>query len=615
MSVLDKVNSSNDIKQLNREELPALCNELREMIIHTVANNGGHLSSNLGAVELTVALHRVYDSSNDRILFDVGHQCYSHKIITGRKEAFDSIRTYHGLSGFPKPYESDDDPFVAGHASDSISVALGMAKARTLLHADYSVVSVIGDGALTGGPAYEGLVNAAASKEPLVVVLNDNNMSIGQNVGGTANFLQRIRVKSTYVSFKKWFRNTFGHFKKFYSWAHSLKEKVKDRLLPDNIFADMGFEYLGPIDGHNLDQLESVLTLAKDMTGPVLVHVLTQKGRGYKFAENDPEKYHGVGPFSVSTGELITQKLCFSDVFGKTLCELAEKDSRIVGLTAAMAAGTGLEEYSKRFPTRFFDVGIAESHAVAEAAAMAKQGLIPVFSVYSSFLQRAYDMLIEDVSLQNAHVVLAVDRAGIVGNDGETHHGLFDISFLSSVPNMTVLCPASFAELRVMLEKAIFEIKGPVAIRYPRGSQGDYIECSDGPAEILNTGSDITMVGYGTEINELIKAADCLKEKGISAEVIKLNQLKPYKYDLVLQSLRKTGKLFIPEEACSSGCIGYKILTCAAREGVLLSKAVLINCGEGIVPHGSVSQLKKDYGLDSDSIVKKVAEIHGQNST
>ena len=458
MSILEKINSSADIKALSRAELPALCEELRRFEIESVARTGGHLASNLGTVELTVALHRVYDTRKDRLIFDVGHQSYTHKIITGRRDQFGTLRQRGGISGFPKPNEAPDDAFIAGHASTSVSAALGMARARTLQGADYDVVAVIGDGALTGGLSYEGLCNAAASGEPLVIILNDNNMSISENVGGMARLLQTQRLKPGYTSFKKWFRNVSSRTRWIYDLTHRVKEWLKSRILPSNVFSDLGLHYLGPVDGHNLVQLENAIRLARDLRKPVLLHVLTVKGKGCPYAEAHPDKYHGVGPFDPVTGEVASAGVGFSDKLGEYLCEFAEQDRRIVAITAAMAGGTGTECFAAKYPERFFDVGIAEGHAVTMAAGMAKQGLVPVFAVYSSFLQRGFDMLIHDAALMGLHIVFCVDRAGLVGSDGETHQGLFDISYLGAVPGMAVLCPASFAELREMLRFAKLEI-------------------------------------------------------------------------------------------------------------------------------------------------------------
>ena len=609
MSILERINSSNDIKKLPEEELEPLCQELRDYMISSISRTGGHLASNLGAVELTVALHRVYDTSRDRVVFDVGHQSYVHKIITGRRDSFCTLRQHGGLSGFPKPYESEDDAFIAGHASNSVSVALGMARARTLSHADYDVATIIGDGALSGGLAYEGLANAAASGEPLVVILNDNNMSINENVGGTAHLLESLRVRPGYISFKRWYRDVFTKLPGLYKFNHAIKEWLKKRLLPGNVFSGMGMYYLGPVDGHDIGKLETVIRWARELRKPVLVHVVTQKGKGYKYAEEHPEKFHGVGRFDIETGELHDSGDCFSAKMGESLSRLADNDGRIIGITAAMSSGTGMDVFSAAHPDRFFDVGIAEGHAVSMAGGMAKQGMVPVFAVYSSFLQRGYDMLIHDVALQNLHVVFCVDRAGLVGSDGETHHGVFDVSYLSSVPDMTVLCPASYAELETMLRAAIYDINGSVAIRYPRGGEGKYTACNTAPETLLREGRDVTLVCYGIMTNEVLDAAERLAAEGISAEVIKLSMIKPPDFDLVMRSLRKTGKLLISEDVCEAGCVGSRILEEAAINKTHVRAAKLLNLGEGIVPHGTVAELLHDFGLDADGIVSAAMEM------
>lgn len=609
MSILERINSSNDIKKLPEEELEPLCQELRDYMISSISRTGGHLASNLGAVELTVALHRVYDTSRDRVVFDVGHQSYVHKIITGRRDSFCTIRQHGGLSGFPKPYESEDDAFIAGHASNSVSVALGMARARTLSHADYDVAAIIGDGALSGGLAYEGLANAAASGEPLVVILNDNNMSINENVGGTAHLLESLRVRPGYISFKRWYRDVFTKLPGLYKFNHAIKEWLKKRLLPGNVFSGMGMYYLGPVDGHDIGKLETVIRWARELRKPVLVHVVTKKGKGYKYAEEHPEKFHGVGRFDIETGELHDSGDCFSAKMGESLSRLADNDGRIIGITAAMSSGTGMDVFSAAHPDRFFDVGIAEGHAVSMAGGMAKQGMVPVFAVYSSFLQRGYDMLIHDVALQNLHVVFCVDRAGLVGSDGETHHGVFDVSYLSSVPDMTVLCPASYAELETMLRAAIYDINGSVAIRYPRGGEGKYTACNTAPETLLREGRDVTLVCYGIMTNEVLDAAERLAAEGISAEVIKLSMIKPPDFDLVMRSLRKTGKLLISEDVCEAGCVGSRILEEAAINEIHVRAAKLLNLGEGIVPHGTVAELLHDFGLDADGIVSAAMEM------
>lgn len=609
MSILERINSSNDIKKLPEEELEPLCQELRDYMISSISRTGGHLAANLGAVELTVALHRVYDTSRDRVVFDVGHQSYVHKIITGRRDSFCTLRQHGGLSGFPKPYESEDDAFIAGHASNSVSVALGMARARTLSHADYDVAAIIGDGALSGGLAYEGLANASASGEPLVVILNDNNMSINENVGGTAHLLESLRVRPGYISFKRWYRDVFTKLPGLYKFNHAIKEWLKKRLLPGNVFSGMGMYYLGPVDGHDIGKLETVIRWARELRKPVLVHVVTKKGKGYKYAEEHPEKFHGVGRFDIETGELHDSGDCFSAKMGESLSRLADNDGRIIGITAAMSSGTGTDVFSAAHPDRFFDVGIAEGHAVSMAGGMAKQGMVPVFAVYSSFLQRGYDMLIHDVALQNLHVVFCVDRAGLVGSDGETHHGVFDVSYLSSVPDMTVLCPASYAELETMLRAAIYDINGSVAIRYPRGGEGRYTACNTAPETLLRDGRDVTLVCYGIMTNEVLDAAERLAAEGISAEVIKLSMIKPPDFDLVMRSLRKTGKLLISEDVCEAGCVGSRILEEAAINETHVRAAKLLNLGEGIVPHGTVAELLHDFGLDADGIVSAAMEM------
>ncbi len=613
MSVIEKINCSKDVKELSRDELELLCSELRKFEIENIAKTGGHLASNLGAVELTVALHRVYDTSVDRLVFDVGHQCYTHKIITGRRDMFHTLRQYGGISGFPKPNESPDDAFIAGHASNSVSVALGMARARTLNKEDYNVVAVIGDGALTGGLAYEGLSNAAASGEPMVIILNDNNMSISENVGGISRLLQMMRMRPGYLNFKKWYRAVLKKAPALYKATHKIKEWLKSWMLPDNIFSEMGLEYLGPIDGHNLDSLEKAIRLARDMQAPVLVHVITRKGKGCSYAETHPDKYHGVGCFDADTGVITANETTFSDKFGEYLCQFAEEDKRIVAITAAMAGGTGTECFAVKYPDRFFDTGIAEEHAAAMAAGMAKQGLIPVFAVYSTFLQRSYDMLIHDVSLQRLHVVFCVDRAGLVGSDGETHQGVFDVSYLSSVPGMTILAPASFQELHDMLIYALHDIDGPVAVRYPRGGEGDYKDSQGAAESVLRHGNDVTIVCYGTMVNEALKAAEKLASCGISAEVIKLGMLCPNDFRLCLESLKKTGRLLVAEEVCESGCIGSKIITAAAENGISFRGVRLLNLGEGIVSHGKVSELLHERGIDASGIAEAVQELCGSN--
>lgn len=604
LNILDQIQSPSDLKKLPEDQLPQLCQEIRSFLVNSVSKTGGHLASNLGVVELTVALHRVYDTSRDRLLFDVGHQSYVHKMLTGRKDAFHTLRQFGGLAGFPKPKESVHDAFIAGHASTAISTALGMARARTLLGEDYDVVALIGDGALTGGLAYEGLQDAGQSKEPMVIILNDNGMSIHKNVGGMASLLSKQRVKPGYLRFKQFYRDTVGKVKPLYNALHTVKENVKDTVLPDTMFDDMGFYYIGPVDGHDIPELERMLRWARDLRQPVILHVVTQKGRGIPYTEAAPEKYHGVGKFDPVTGELPPKKDDFSKIFGDTMLDLASEEPKLVGITAAMASGTGLEAFSAAYPDRFFDVGIAEGHAVTMASAMAKQGLLPVFAVYSSFLQRGYDMLLHDAAIQNLHVVFAVDRAGIVGNDGDTHNGVFDVGYLGSVPGMTIYTPASFAELRYFLRKAVCEVKGPVAVRYPRGGEGDYQSLRTEAAALLQGGGDITLVTYGILTNEAIRAAEILDSRGIHADLFKMGQILPVESEAIMESLRKTRKLLVVEEVCSIGSLGRRLLYEAESAGICLDAYRLLDLGEGLVPHGDTKVLWEQFELNADSLVR-----------
>lgn len=612
--ILDSIHSPEDVKTLTNSEAAELCKELRGFLIKYISQTGGHLASNLGAVELTVAIHRVFDTSKDRLVFDVGHQCYVHKALTGRKELFSTLRQFHGLSGFPKPYESEHDAFIAGHASNSVSVALGMARARTIQHQDYHVLALIGDGALSGGLAYEGLNNAGASREPLIVILNDNGMSINPNVGAIAKHLARLRSRPAYYHFKKWYRGLFGAQpteKGLYRFNHYLKTNLKRTLWPtSSLFENMGFTYLGPIDGHDLDRLCNVLQWAKEQRSPVVVHVNTVKGKGYSFAEENPGKFHGPGPFDPETG-LMKKMFCetFSSTFGKTILDCAKQDSRVCAITAAMEDGTGLRPFAKAFPDRFFDVGIAEGHGASMAAGMAKQGLLPVFAVYSSFLQRSYDMLIHDIALQRLHVVLAVDRAGLVGADGATHHGCFDALFLSEIPGFTVLCPANFAEQRRMLRRALFEYNGPVAVRYPRGGEGNYRDNSgDEPIVCLREGTDVTLLTYGTLIDEVLAAAELLVKQGISAKVLKLNQIAPLDYQTLAPFFTDCRCLCAVEDSFGAGCVGQRITAVLAEHGRAPQRLILQNLGRNFCHEGTIRQLRHSIGLDAEGIVRAVTE-------
>jgi 1-deoxy-D-xylulose-5-phosphate synthase len=614
--ILERIQSPADIKKLNERETVCLCQELREYLLREVSKTGGHLASNLGVVELTVAIHKVFDTQTDRLVFDVGHQCYVHKALTGRRELFDTLRQFNGLSGFPKPYESEHDAFIAGHASNSVSVALGMARARTIQQADYNVLALVGDGALSGGLSFEGLNNAGASGEPLIVILNDNGMSINRNVGGISRHLTRLRSQPEYYHLKKWFRDaTDGNAvgQAVYHMGHNLKNTLKKNILPgSSFFEDMGFTYMGPVDGHDVEKLVTTLRWAKELNRPVLLHVNTVKGKGYSYAEANPGAFHGVSPFDIATGKPLQPGTTnFSTVFGQTMTELAAGDPTVCAVTAAMADGTGLTEFAKRYPKRFFDVGIAEGHAVSMTAGMAKQGLHPVFAVYSSFLQRGFDMLIHDVALDQIHAVFAVDRAGLVGSDGETHHGTFDVPYLSMVPGMNVLCPANFAELRTMLKAAIYEYDGPVAVRYPRGGEGDYRDFSGREDSVLlRDGSDVTLVTYGILINEVLTAAAELEKAGISAAVVKLNRISPLDPAPVLQSVQKTKRLVVVEDCVENGSVGQQMAAALSENGIAPRWVSLKNLKGGFARQGRVSQLYQALGIDSAGIVQSVLEAY-----
>ena len=600
--------------EMTDQQARQLCQQLRVQMIQTVSKTGGHLASSLGVVEILVAVHRVFDLDVDRLVFDVGHQCYAHKLLTGRGSAMNTLRKFGGLSGFPKPHESRADAFIAGHASNSVSVALGMARARTVNKEDYSVLALIGDGALTGGLAFEGLADAGSSGEPLIVILNDNGMSITKSVGGVAAHLSRQRLKPQYLHLKKLYRSVTGKNavgQAVYKVTHRAKKMVKDAILGYSMFEDMGFTYLGPVDGHDVSYLTRMLRYAKELNSPVLLHVKTVKGKGYTHAERQPDQFHGVGPFDVEKGLAVSKAggANFSSVFGETMCQLAEEKPELVAITAAMRLGTGLDEFARRYPQRFFDVGIAEGHAVAMTGGLAKQGALPVFAVYSTFLQRGYDMLIHDMALQNLHGILAVDRAGLVGEDGETHHGVFDVGFLSTVPGMQILCPASFAELRAMLRHAVCEMTGPVAIRYPRGGEGQWTQVAgvDGTT-VIQEGTDVTLVAYGTMVDQVLQAAQLLEQRGHSVAVVKLNSIRPLDMGPIRRLCEQTGRLIVAEECNDSGCVGRTIISELALAGVPV-KAALVNLGDQFVPQGSVTQLREMTGIDGAGICQKAMEV------
>ena len=621
MSILETIRSQDDLLRLNGEERAELCQQIRSFLIERVSKTGGHLASNLGVVELSVALETVYDTRVDRLVFDVGHQSYVHKLLTGRQADFERLRQFGGMAGFPKPNESVTDAFVAGHASSSVSIALGMARARTISRQDYHVVAVIGDGAATGGMAFEGLNDAAESREPMVIILNDNEMSIDQNVGGVSKHLSRLRTKESYLGMKQRYRSFMsktrvGRF--VYRTTRSIKDHFKRMVLPTTIFDNMGLTYLGPVDGNDVESLISLLRLAKDMNKPVLVHVFTKKGKGYLPAEQNPSKFHGIGKFDPVTGETLSKGgPTFSGNFGKTMIDLVQEGTQICAITAAMPGGTGLVEFKKCFPDRLFDVGIAEEHAVSMAGGLAKQGIVPVVALYSTFLQRSYDMIMQDVAMQHLHVVLAVDRAGLVGEDGETHHGIYDIGFLRHAPGMTILCPVSLEEQEQMLRWAIKDYNGPVAIRYPRGGNRTYTGSNwNGAAEVSTAGalachrmgSDVTLITYGTMLEQVMEAADILSQQGVEATVLRLLTVAPLPVYNILTMMSQTEHVVVIEEA-AAGCGIREALAWELqhiKDGIRVDG---IDLGNRFVPHGDVATLYRQYGLDSASIAEFVQEV------
>lgn len=612
MKILPGIKCHEDLLRLTDDEKIQLCGEIREFLISSVSQTGGHLAGNLGVVELTVALETVYNTARDRLVFDVGHQSYVHKLLTGRQDAFGTLRQFGGLSGFPKPSESVTDSFVAGHASSSVSIALGMARARTLMGEDYQVVALIGDGAATGGMAYEGLNDAADSKEPMVVILNDNEMSIGKNVGGVSRHLSRIRSSEHYLGVKRWYRRTLYSIpggKQVYLFSSRAKNRIKHFLLQTTIFENMGFKYLGPVDGHDLRDLISVFRAARDLQEPTLVHVVTRKGCGYAPAEEDPAKFHGIGKFDAVTGKKLAPKVrTFSDCFGQTLVSLAEKDERICAITAAMPGGTGLLSFMKRYPQRFFDVGIAEEHAVSMAGGLAKQGMIPVVAIYSTFLQRAFDQLIQDVAMLHLHVVLAVDRAGLVGDDGPTHHGVFDVGYLRQVPGMRILAPGSLSEQVRMLTWAIEEYNGPVAVRYARGTEGAYQQSAwDGSSRVAchRSGADLTLITYGTLINSVMEAAQKLADSGVECTVLRLLELSALPTEEILQKMPERKTVVVIEETAANSGI-KQALAWELGERCPDCRVSAIDLGADFVPHGDQKSLYAQCGLDSASIAKFV---------
>ena len=609
--LLDELQSPGDLKKLGPAALRTLAAQLRERIINTVSINGGHLASNLGVVELTVALHYVFESPRDKIIWDVGHQAYSHKLLTGRGKRFASIRKEKGLSGFPKREESEHDAFGAGHSSTSISAALGILEGRDKNEKDFKVIAVIGDGAMTGGLAFEGLNNAGHLKKDLIVILNDNEMSISPNVGALSAYMNRILTGEFYRKFKRETKQLLHGIPKVggsvAKMAHKAEGTLKGLLLPGVLFEELGFDYIGPIDGHNIEQLIETLGRIKTCTSPTLVHVITKKGKGYEFSEKDPCSFHGIGPFELETGSPKSSKTVdsYSDAFGKALTELTATDRRIVAITAAMKEGTGLEGFAKRYPGRFYDVGIAEPHAVTFAAGLATSGLRPVFAVYSTFLQRAYDQIVHDVCLQRLPVIFAIDRAGIVGEDGPTHNGLFDISFLRHIPNLTVMAPKDGAELRQMLEFALQQ-DGPAAIRYPRGklpSSGMLSSpITSGASEVLREGLDIVLIAVGSCVLPALRASERLEEAGIHASVINARFIKPLDRELLFSVSARIPKIITIEENSLQGGFGSAILECLngmETNGVMIRR---LGVPDRFMEQGSPERLREKYGIDEEGI-------------
>ena len=617
MSILDRINGHEDLLALSDEERIRLCGEIREFLISSVSRTGGHLAGNLGVVELSVAIETVFNTMKDRLVFDVGHQAYVHKLLTGRRADFAHLRQYGGISGFPRPQESEADAFVAGHASSSVSIALGMARARTLRNENYNVVALIGDGACTGGMAYEGLNDAAVSGEPMVVILNDNKMSIGRNVGGLSRHLSRLRSSEDYLDAKRIYRRIMKKLpggETLYQLSSRLKNRLKRFLLHTTIFENMGFTYLGPVDGHDLPGLISLLSAARDLREPVLVHVVTRKGSGYRFAEEDPAKFHGIGQFDPETGKkLSTKARTFSDGFGDAMLELARENSRICAITAAMPGGTGLLAFQRQYPKRTFDVGIAEEHAVSMAGGLAKQGMIPVAAIYSTFLQRGYDQILQDICLLRLHVVLAIDRAGLVGDDGPTHHGVFDVGFLRQAPGMRILTPVSLAEQRDMLRWAVEDYDGPVAIRYPRGGEGcytasDWKGLEGSLVRRHRPGRDITFVTYGRMLDNVLEAAQILSEQGVDAGVLRLLTVSDLPAGEILACLPENRCVVVVEEVCSGSGI-RESLAWELQKQCPQCRVWGIDLGRDFVPHGSLKELYALCGLDAQSIAAFTKEV------
>ena len=618
--ILDRVNSPLDLKILTLEEMNRLAEEIRQLLIEVVSKNGGHLAPNLGVVELTLALHRVFDSPKDKLIFDVGHQAYIHKIITGRKEAFPTLRTYKGLSGFPKRQESEHDAFGVGHSSTSVSAADGIAAARDMKGENYHVVAIIGDGAMTGGMSFEALNHIGDTGRRIIIILNDNEMSISKNVGAMSQYLYQLRTGETYNKLKHNLENWLGDMKHgddVLEVIDRVKGGVKYLVSPGSIFEYLGIKYFGPVDGHDLEALLPMLTAAKREEGPVLIHVVTKKGKGYAPAEERPNEFHGTGPFDIATGKKISKPgapPAYTSVFGKTLVELAEKDKSIVAITAAMPEGTGTNLFAQRFPDRFFDVGIAEQHAVTFAAGLATEGIKPVTAIYSTFMQRAYDQVVHDICMQNLPVKLCMDRAGLVGDDGYTHHGVFDYAYLIPLPNMTVMAPKDENELRHMLLTAMEYNAGPISLRYPRGS-GVGVDISEplhtlpiGKAETLREGRDLTIWAIGSMVAEAEKTAELLQAKGIRAGVVNMRFAKPLDEDLLCENAAKTHRIVTMEEGVLKGGVGDAVMEALNRYGLMHMTAVLpFGIPDEFISQGDKKLLMHDIGLTPEQMAEKIS--------
>ncbi len=619
---LDLINNPGDIKRFDLEELTILSEEIRNEIIHTVSKTGGHLSSNLGVVELTIALHYVFDLPKDKLIWDVGHQSYAHKILTGRRERFHTLRQYEGLSGFPKRSESNYDAFDSGHSGTSISAALGMAEARRKKGEDGKIIALIGDGSMTAGLAFEGLNQAGHIDRDLIVVLNDNEMSISPNVGALSSYLNRLMTGEFVNRFRGEIKNFLetlpGIGKSVLRFAKQAEESLKGFLMPGLLFEELGFKYIGPIDGHRLDYLIETFQNIRKMRGPILIHVITKKGKGYRPAEINPARFHGVPPFDIETGEPYkgskNDPPTYTEVFGETLCKLASENERIIAITAAMQSGTGLEEFSRRFPDQFYDIGIAEQHAVTFASGLALEGMKPVVAIYSTFLQRAYDQILQDVCLQNLPVVFALDRGGIVGEDGPTHHGLFDFSYLRHIPNMVVMAPKDEEEFQHMIKTAV-EHPGPIAIRYPRAKgvgvkRGDKLKSIEiGKGEILKEGNDILIIAIGSTVYPSLKAADRLEMIDIHATVINSRFLKPLDGDLICQWAKIIGNVLTVEENILQGGFGSAILELFQERRLFEIRVKRLGIPDLFVEHGPQNLLKGKYGIDEDSIFKEAIKM------